>query len=270
MRTRIGMLALVTSAATACGGGSTAVQADGPLKAGVISGNNQVIRAAPRVPLTAQVGVQVVRLPNGQTAVRGFFVKAGDLILPPMAYAQTGTVSVPGAVTCQAAGVDPKHTLVAEIGCTTANASGVAYFNFLADSTAGTSSARIGYTDPITHLTVYTDSVKATVMAGPASPTFIAAITPILGFPYVLPPTEVVDNYGNVVPYRVVSDGRLVMQDTTTGTAGARTIVSGPDAQADFNVELRGAGNVLVGRARYRIVGGKLEYFMAGGVNTTP
>jgi hypothetical protein len=261
MHTRLGTLALLSTLA-ACGGGSAAPQADGPAKLGVIAGNNQVVPAARSARLPDPVVAQAVRLANGQVSLRVL-----DALLPEKAYAQTTVNGIAGLVVCATAPAAGR-AMKAEVPCASTDALGKATFVFMTDSVAGITRGVIAAA--LATGTKVTDSVTATVMAGAASPTYIAAVTPILGFPYVLPETEVVDAFGNPVPYRVVSDGRLVMRDTTTGSIGARTIVTGPDAQADYWVELTGVNGARVGHARYRVNGGVLRYFMAGGVNTTP
>jgi hypothetical protein len=268
----IGLALLVTTLA-ACGGGSAAPIADGPLHAGVVAGNNQVVQAAPQAPLPAPVVAQVIRLANGSVALRIL-----DGVLPRRAYAQTAVVGVPNQVVC-ARTPDPKHALTAEVLCANSDATGKAYFTFHADSLAGTDKAQVALSTATG--TLVTDSVQATVVPGAASPTYRMQSNPLLTSPAVVPANAVQDQYGNAVPYRIVADSHIAVQDTTTGSVGARTLVF---TAAAINVntppgyailELRGANNALVGHLSYRIgddgsgQGARLQWSTAG-VNLTP
>jgi hypothetical protein len=261
MRIRSIPCVLLTALAS-CGGGSAAPQADGPAHLGVIAGNNQVVPAARSARLPAPVVAQAVLLPSGQVSLRLL-----DALLPEKAYAQTTVNGIAGLVVCATAPTSGR-AMRAEVPCASTDALGKATFVFLTDSVAGVTKGVIAAA--LASGTKVTDSVSATVLAGAASPTYIAPLTPYMTFPATVPATSVVDTFGNAVAFRIIPDGRIVVQDTTTGSVGARTIVSGPDAQADFFVELRGAGGVAVGKARYRINQGQLLGFSAGGVNTTP
>jgi hypothetical protein len=168
MRTQIGMLALL-GAVTACGGGSAAVQADGPPSLSVLSGNNQVVSAAPSVALPLGVVAQVIRLPNGQVSMT---TRVVDAMLPEKAYAQTAVNGIPGAVVCAVA-PDPKHQLTPEVPCTNTDAMGKAYFTYHADTVAGVSKSQVRGT--VNGITQVSDSVKATVMPGPAAIFLITA-----------------------------------------------------------------------------------------------
>lgn len=260
--TTIRALLISAMVLSGCSGG-TSPQANGPVKVGIVSGNNQSVAAAPSKPLPQTVVAQVIRLPDGTSSLRIL-----DALLPPNAYAQTAVDGVPNQAVCQAAPKPDERALKADIPCTISDATGKAYLTFLHDSIAGPSIARVGVSTPAG--TQITDSVQATVLPGVASPTYLAPQTPILNFPATVPATSVVDQYGNAVSFRIVPDGRLVVQDTTTGSVGARTLVSGIDDQADYIVELRGSNNALVGRARYRVIGGVLRWFAAGGTQTSP
>lgn len=266
MRTDNGLvraaLLVLSAGIAACNGGNAAPQPDGPVLGRVLSGNHQTVVAARDAVLPQRVGVQAYQGANGSVALRVL-----DALLPPKAYAQTAVQGVAGVVVCATA-PDPQHVLHPEVPCTQTGADGLAYFTFHNDSVAGTARANVAGT--INTRTVITDSVFATVLPGPASPTYLAAQTPIQNFPATVPATEVQDAYGNPVAYRIVSDGRIVVQGDTVGTVAARTIVSGPNAQADYIVNLQDANGVVVGHARYRITQGVLQYFMAGGINTTP
>jgi|SRR5712664_1180747 len=258
--------------AAACGGG-TAPLPDGPITAGVITGNHQVVPAAPLAPLPQQVGVQVIRLPNGTMTTLRLLDRVGDALLPPMLFAQTVVNGVPNQAVCQAASRPGERALHADIPCAISDANGKAYLTFLHDSIAGTPIARVGVSTPTG--TQITDSVTATVLAGAADPNYYTQSPPITPLPAVVPVTSVQDKYGNAIPFRIVAVGGLVVQDTTTGSVGARTIVSGPEAStgpggAGFIVELRGANNVLLGRGRYVIHAPNLNGWLAAGVNLTP
>jgi hypothetical protein len=262
MRSRqVGVIGLVAMLA-ACGGGSAAPIADGPVSMGIVAGNHQVVPAGRDPALPQPVVAQVVRGPNGQVSLRLL-----DALLPAKAYAQTTVTGIPNQVVCFSA-PDPKHVMRAEVACASSDALGKATFVLHTDSVAGVSRGQVAAALPTG--TKITDSITATVMPGAASPTYRTQIIPILSFPATVPDASVQDAFGNAVAFRIVSDGRIVVQDTTVGSVGARTIVSGPDSNNHFLVELRGAGNVLVGHASYHIVGGQLETWIAAGVNATP
>jgi hypothetical protein len=248
----------------ACGSGSAAPIADGPVKVGVMAGNNQTVPAARSARLPKNVGVQAVRLPNGSVALRVL-----DAMLPPKAYAQTGVVSVPGVVACPDS-PDPKHALIPEVLCTATGADGIAWFTFHSDSIAGVSKALVKAT--VNQVTVITDSVLATILPGAASPTYRTSNIPIANFPAIMPAGSVVDQFGNALPFRIVSDGRIVVQGDTVGTVAARTIVAAPanTPSSGYVVELQGANDVLLGRARYLTASGQLQQWTAAGVSLTP
>jgi hypothetical protein len=148
----------------ACGGGSAApIAADGPVRAGVLSGNNQTVSAAPVATnsLPQPVVAQVVRLPSGQVSLRVL-----DALLPEKAWAQTSVVGVANMVVC-ARTPDPKHALTAEVVCANSDALGKATFVFHADTMAGTSKAQVAVATATG--TQVTDSVKATVLPGPVA-----------------------------------------------------------------------------------------------------
>jgi hypothetical protein len=269
MRKRIGMLALV-SAVTACGGGSAAVQADGPVTMGVIAGNFQVVPAARDAALPQPVVAQVVRGPNGQVSLRIL-----DALLPEKAYAQTTVTGIPGQVVCFNA-PDPKHAMRAEVACASSDALGKATFVLHTDSVAGVSRGQVAAA--LATGTKVTDSVSATVMAGPVDPNFRVPAGIVVNLPAVVAADAVRDVYGNAVAFRIVSDGLIGVQDTTTGSVGARTIVSGPPpttpvAQPTSGmVELRGMNGALVGHGRYTFDGARtqLRGFSSSGVNSAP
>src|SRR4051812_4487469 len=73
-------LAALVAAYTGCNGGNAAPQPSGPAHLGVIAGNHQTVTVAHAVKLPDPVVAQVVRLPNGQVALRIL-----DAMLPPKA-----------------------------------------------------------------------------------------------------------------------------------------------------------------------------------------
>lgn len=265
MLARLIPLALIALAA--CNGGSAAPMPDGPASLGVIAGNNQVVPAAPSARLPDPVVAQAVRLPNGQVGFR--VLDAVDLLLPPKAYAQTTVNGIPNLVVCVTAPVGGGRAMKAEVPCATTDAAGKATFVFLTDSVAGKTKGIIAAA--LATGTKVTDSVTATVVAGAVNPNYRGDGITIRPLPATVPENSVQDVYGNAIPFRIIAKDSLVVQDTTVGSIGARTIVSGRIDGVDRIVELRGAGNVLLGRARYSIIAGpNLGTWRTAGLNTSP
>lgn len=227
----------------ACSGGSAAPQADGPISVGVTAGNNQTVMADHLTALPARVAIQAVQQPNGQVAWHAW---VEDALLPKRAYAQSAVHGVANLVACGKTPTDPKHSLLPEVPCTNTDASGMAYFTFLRDTTAGTSKAYIAAT--VNGATVITDSVKATVTAGPAA-AWIGVhanvyFTAKAGVKYSLRDSiaNVFDKYNNPLPantylirYRringnaALSDPELLASDSVT--------VRATDIQLDVAVD---------------------------------
>ncbi len=112
----------------------------GPLKIGIVSGNNQQAPAATAVQLPAPIVGKLVRLPNGTVAWQQ---RAIDALLPAKAYAQTQDLQgspVAGAVVCAKA-VEGPVKLEPVVPCTNTAADGTATFAFTHGTTAGTAKA---------------------------------------------------------------------------------------------------------------------------------
>jgi len=166
-------------AVAACGGsagdGVTAPPAAGPLKLGIVSGNDQVVNAG-ATQLTAPVVGRLVRLPNATIAfhIESPAQRASERLLDllvPRAFAQTVVTGspVPGAVVC-AVSVDTLHKLTPFTPCTNTAADGTATFFFTPGTTAGVATAQIRGT--LNNSPAVFDTAKATVLAGA-----VAAIT---------------------------------------------------------------------------------------------
>jgi hypothetical protein len=226
----------------ACNGGDAAPQANGPIMVGVTAGNNQTVAAEHLTALPAVVAVQAVQQPNGQVAWHAW---VEDALLPKRAYAQSAVHGVPNLVACGKTPTDPKHTLLPEVPCTNTDATGMAYFTFLRDTTAGTSKAYIAAT--VNGVTVVTDSVKATITPGPCGVWIPAHATPSFsaqaGVRFSLRDSifNVWDKYNNPItgPYLIryrrinasagLSDPDLIVGDSIT--------VRATDLQLDIAVD---------------------------------
>ena len=155
----------------ACGGSSTA-PFDGPLKLGIVSGQDQFAKAGQwnttqnRPQLTEAVVGKLVRQANGQIAwVR--LERAGNFALDlfaPRAYAQGGTIvtgsPVVGAVVC--AQPLTVGSMVPWTPCTNTGADGTALFFFDPGHVAGVQKAEIRGT--IGNAAAVFDTARATVM----------------------------------------------------------------------------------------------------------
>lgn len=149
--------AIVT--ASSCGGDTTTPKL-GPLKLGIVSGNDQTV-AAGRPQLGAPVVGKMVRAADGTVSFRFL-----DALLPAVANAQGVTVvngsPVPGAVVC-AVSADTLHKLIPFTPCTNTDANGTATFFFSTGTVAGVSKAEIRGT--IDAQPAVFDTARATVLA---------------------------------------------------------------------------------------------------------
>lgn len=159
MRLAISALALVLTAA--CSGSTS--PASGPLKLGIVSGNNQTALASTH-QLSAPVVGKLVRSADGTVSFHWT-----DVLLPAKAYAQSGTVvtgsPVPGAVVC-AVSIDLTHKLDPFVPCTNTDANGQATFFFTTGTAAGVSKAEIRGT--LNNTPAVFDTALATVLADTA------------------------------------------------------------------------------------------------------
>lgn len=160
---------ICTLALIACGGSAdnTSPIGNGPLKLGIVSGQNQTVTAG-SAQLGAPVVGKLVRQPNGTVAfIQTSAGRALDLIVP-RAFAQGGTVvtgsPVPGAVVC-AVSVDTAHSLVPFTPCTNTDSAGQATFYFTPGHGAGVAKAEIRGT--LNNSPAVFDTAKATVLPGP-------------------------------------------------------------------------------------------------------
>jgi hypothetical protein len=147
-------LALLLSCA-ACGGSTTSTP-EGPLKLGIVAGNNQVAPAG-SVKLTDPVVGRLVRVSTA-SGPRFEFVKT--------AYAQTVVTGspVPGAVVCAVSMT--AGSMVPFVPCTNTDADGKATFFFTPGTKAGEAESEIRGT--LAGQPAVFDTATATVLPGPA------------------------------------------------------------------------------------------------------
>jgi hypothetical protein len=141
---------------TACGG-STSSPPEGPLKLGIVAGNNQVAPAG-SAKLTDPVVGRLVRVSTA-SGPRFEFVKT--------AYAQTVVTGspVPGAVVCAVSVT--AGSMVPFVPCTNTDADGKATFFFTPGTKAGEAESEIRGT--LAGQPAVFDTAKATVLPGPAA-----------------------------------------------------------------------------------------------------
>lgn len=257
----------------ACGGGTDPKPA-GLLDSRIIQGEEQSMIAGKPVPQA--VIDQVFRRKQTVGSIDALWKR---LLLPSLAYAQ-GTVDIivqPNSPVCQK---NPVGFLIAEIPCVTSDGQGHSLFSFITVTKAGTHCAVF----QATYGTESTIPDTACVTVGPdvADPNYQVTSQPLACSPAVIADYAVQDKYGNSIPFRILPDGRLTVQDTTTGSVAARTIEY-TDAEADgidHIMELRGVGSLLVGRLRYRVgtgvstcpggARGHQIQWSSGGLSATP
>lgn len=263
-------LAAALLGATACGGSTDVGATRYNFK--VIRGLNQTAAAG-----SSKVGNPIVSklttAPDGQFASRSRW----NFLRPRVAFAQEISVKgnpVVGGVVCAPipkAGEPTPFSI-----CTNTLADGTAPFAYTPGTKAGV--YNIKFVAQTETSSLVTDSTTLIVEAGPADPNYRGSLgNPYLHSPAVIDSTAVQDQYGNAVAYRIVSDGRVTVIGTTLGQVDARTIVfdaSLYDNVQDHVLELRGAGDALVGRLRYRISQGPdgqpQIFWTSAGVNVTP
>jgi hypothetical protein len=220
VRTRCSLLLpLLATLAVACGGSTEPAQ--GPLKIGIVSGNNQTA-AAGRAQLADPVVGQLVRLPNGTVAWR-VLDRATDLLLPPKAYAQGTVVTgspVPGAVVC-AATVDPVVSLTPVVPCTNTATDGTAVFAFKPGTIAGQAKAVVQ--GMVNNVAVTFDTARATIKAGPPigvggfTKDTLVTVGQVLDFNTF--PVRARDEYGNINTEYVFSYRRVNANSALTDPA---------------------------------------------------
>lgn len=152
-------LVVLIALAAACGGDGAG---GGPLKVGIVSGNNQSVKA-PVPQLPQPIVGRLVRLPSGSIV---WMQRATDALLPAKAFAQTQVLSgapVVGAVVC-AAPVTGTTELTPIVPCTSTATDGTATFAFTHGTTAGVAEALVqGMQNGV--VATY-DTAKATVLPG--------------------------------------------------------------------------------------------------------
>lgn len=234
--------------AIACSG-STTPPTLGGLKQEIIAGRLQTSVAAPNTPSAAIVDFvyreRLALAPTPSTFER--------LLLPSYAYAQTSksVLAQPNSVVCVG---EDQTDLIPFARCVTTDALGQSRFDFPRLPTkSGTYRARFNAVYGLEASTL--DSVVITVTPARLDSNYRMQGIPSQQSPAVFPGDGVRDIYGNGLPYRIVSDGRLTVLDTVVGSVGARTVTFGQAQVAGrrYTAELRGTGDVLVGRMSYHI-----------------
>lgn len=191
---------LALALVAACDSGGTNPE-DGPVKVGIVSGNNQVVVAAPAKALPAPIVAQLVRLPNGTYAL---LQNAADFVLPTKAYAQgivlTGS-PIPGGVVCGLP-ADSLRPLKPMIACVNTGADGKVSYPFSHGTVAGESKGIVQAS--INGVVVTLDTARATVVHGPVAAMggFLrdTAVTPGQVIDFTTFPVSVIDYYGNRIP----------------------------------------------------------------------
>lgn len=221
---------------------------------GIVAGNHQVQRAG-ETSYQAAVVEKIARefkTARARPAVRVPWLQA---LLPRLAHAQGVPVTVNGspvvgAVVC----TDPDAALKPFVGCTNTGADGQALFFFKPPNIVGCYEAEIRGT--VDNLPTVFDTARACVTPGPASTAFVAdgdarnfgpvAVFNLAGVP---------DDFGNGIPYRIVSDGRLQVLGTDVGSEAARSVNVDPALKDDTNrwLEVRDGAGTLVAMVRYRV-----------------
>jgi hypothetical protein len=226
----------------------------GPLDGAITEGNNQTVIAG-TTNLPDPVAYQMVRLPNGQVALRRVPLWE-RLVLPKVAHAQGTVVNgspVPGAVVC----AEEVPALVPFARCANTDNNGKATFFFKVDTTKK-GQYRSDIRGSLNNQPAVFDTVIANVDAGPVNPILALNWSPMPS-PAVLPASSVVDAYGNAIPFRIVTDDTLIVRGDTVGTVAARTVTFGAalvdtvEMRWRGPLQLRGVGSVHLANGYYRV-----------------
>lgn len=215
------------------------------LNHGITAGQEQVVTAG-----VAQLP-QSVTWRLARTASGGITAERVLDVVVPRAYAQGTTVvkgsPVPGAVVC----ATTKSGLTPFVPCTNTDNNGNATFFFTVDSTK----AKRYYSEirgTVENKPAVFDTAFVTVTTGPMDS---LRWMNDLGFQpsATLADSAARDPYGNVIPYRLVSDGHLNVVGDTVGTVAARTVtftVSHSDSLPGV-LEMRDSTDTLIGKVHY-------------------
>ena len=250
MKGRSVLSILTLALAVACNDSTTPARY-GALKQRVVHGRVQSVvagtKAAPQPAIDEVYREQLASVPDSSAAARAF----AWLFVPRIAYAQT-SVNIqlqPNVTVCveNPTPIDPLHD------CVMTDSIGQSRFDFPnLPTTAGAYVVKFGATKGVEVATF--DSVTITVSPASPDPNYSVGSLPLQSSPAVFPANGVRDIYGNAIPYRIVGDARLTVSDTTLGSVGARTVTwSNVTSGQFYTLELRGQGDVLVGRIRYRV-----------------
>lgn len=236
MRTTL-LLALTVVAA--CGGESpTELQKFGDIKGEVTEGRSQRSTAK-----TAQAGQRVTyRVYREQVSL----MAAGST-----ASASANIKLQPNASACVG---EDQADLIPFSRCVTTDSLGQSRFDFPTLPTkAGRYVAKLNATYGLEATTF--DSVV--VVVDPALPdsTFKNDALAARTSPASFLATHIVDKFGNAVPFRMVSDSLLTVQDTTLGSAGARTVTfAAAKADSIWRTRAITGANGSIARMSYRLV----------------
>lgn len=257
-RSTLATIALLAATTMGCGDKTIAPAQGGALDSKIIQGEAQKTTAGKPVPVAAIDQVFRPKIVSAAAARGGLWQR---ILLPAVAYAQ-GVVDVlvqPNSPVCQK---QPTGMLIAEVPCVTSDAQGHALFSFATVTKAGTHIAVF----QATYGTESTapDTVTVEVLPDSVLSTYKTGVQPFACSGTAFLADGVRDQYGNGVPYHIVSDGRVAVQDTVNGSIGARTLSftidlverDGAGHILSRELELRGANNALVGTMRYAILPG--------------
>lgn len=250
-RKAIALMVMAVALAIAGCRSSNAPEPLGKLDSRITQGEKQRLRAGAWTP--DAVVDQVFRQP-AQTSAYQVPDLWERVLLPKVVYALQliGIKVQPNSIVCRHRN---QEFVITEKDCVNSDVQGNALFRLLPSTKAGTHyvifSATFG-----TEQTVPDTSVVTIRPAPFDSGKVYDNIAPRTS-PATLPAVGLVDPYGNLIPFRVPSDGnRIVAQDTTLGTAAARTVTftaAGVDS-VWRTVNLTSYRNEAVAKMSYRLV----------------
>lgn len=247
MRSSFCLLLLIGLAA--CKG--TEPQPLGPLDSRIVEGEAQTVTAGAEPS-------SVIGLVFRNPLTGKFYQQQPPLwervLLPAVAHALQviGFQGVPNATYC--IHNDGQTFVQAEKDCVQTDAAGNSRWDFNETTVAGThtviASATIG------HESTVPDTMTFEVLSGPVDPNMKGNAFGTNTSPFSLFQNSVRDRYNNAVPFRVVSDGRFAVADSSLGSLDARTISFTPEvADSIYRIaDITGAENSAIAQLRYRVI----------------